>query len=575
MMENKIQSDLKTNLVELFSRYEFVISGHFWFNRFPEWIGSASDHISIIQKLKAKCYLWIRKVEKEWITFDSIKMHDWAEILDYDISKFNQQYQKAINFLENRLDLHDKNYWFEISVVSECTKWEWVWFTGTIMALLVSWIYYQNGKLSHEDLRDYEKFQASNLFKEITNLAHQCTIIAKDWNIWSAFLTVLAKWSHPYAYITDLKDELKYKDVDKSFEYAKQLPELFKVDNFPMENLPICWAIIYTWQKSDSLFAVRQKKFLEYFNLKYQNRFEQSEISSIDSQLKLWLEKSNYYEIEIRNLSNMSINILYIFEKIYRRWLQTSDVHWLIDILNWISKKYNSMEQDFDITNDFQKSCIKNWVSIDTFWLSPIYTNKYGGNYLVVFEDDSDLDVLETVLEDMKNNYPDIRIRETYDFVMPAKDGIVIEQDINNNIWKEIWKDLYVLLNNDNEQKFVSYTDINPKEQKWIFFDGVKNKVYVNWKVLTSKDIKSATTTIELFYYLLKSEDHEVKNNELWPSSFSWQQNQMESKIISPFVKYIKKIFGKELDIECSGSLREFYITLWKTDIPIQLVKKY
>jgi hypothetical protein len=29
---------------------------------------------------------------------------------------------------------------------------------------------------------------------------------------------------------------------------------------------------------------------------------------------------------------------------------------------------------------------------------------------------------LETVIEDMKNNYPDIKIRETYDFDMPAKD---------------------------------------------------------------------------------------------------------------------------------------------------------
>lgn len=574
-MGNRIQSDLKTNLEELFSRYEFVISGHFWFNRFPEWIGSASDHICIMQKLKSKCYLWIRKVEKKWITFGTVKMYDGAGVIDYDISKFRQQYRNAINFLENKLDLQDKNYWFEISIVSECTKWEWAWFTGTIMALLVSWIYYQDGKLTHEDLKNYEKFQASNLFREITNLAHQCTIIAKDWNIWSAFLTVLAKWSHPYAYITDLEDELKYEDVDKSFEYAKQLPELFKVDNFPMETLPICWAIVYTWQKSDSLFAVRQKKFLEYFNLKYQNRFEQSEISSINSQLKLWLEKSNYYETEIRNLSNMSIKILYIFEKIYRRWLQTSDIHWLIDILNWISKKYNSMEQDFDITRDFQKSCVQNWVSIDTFWFSPIYTNKYGGNYLVVFEDDSDLDILKTVLNRMKNDYPDIRIRETYDFDMPAKDWIVIEQDINNNIWKEIWKDLYVLLNNNNEQKFVSYTDINPKEQKWIFFDGVKNKIYVDGKVLTSKDIKSATTTIELFEHILKSENHEVKNNELWPSSFSGQQNQMESKIINPFVKYVKKVFGKDLDIECSGSLREFYVTLWKTDIPIQLVKKY
>ena len=574
-MKNKTQSILKSSLEELFSRYEFVISGHFWFNRFPEWIGSASDHISIIQKLKSKCYLWIRKVEKEWITFDSIKMCDWAEVLDYDMSKFNQQYEKALNFLENELNLLDKNYWFEISVVSESSKWEWVWFTWTIMALLVSGIYYQNGKFSREDLKDYKNFQASNLFIEINNLAHKCTIIAKDWNIWSAFSVALSEGSHPYVYITDLKDELNYQNVDKSCEYVKQLPELFKTENFPMKTLPICWAIVYTWQKSDSLFAVRQKKFLEYFNLRYQKWFEQLDISSVNSQLKLWLQKSNYYETEIRNLGNMSIKILYIFEKIYKRWLQTSDIHWLIDILNWISKRYNSMEQDFDITNDFQKACIENGVPLDTFWFSPIYTNKYGGNYLVVFEDDSDLDVLEAVLEDMKNNYPDIRIRETYDFVTPARDGIVIEQDVKNNIWKEIWKDLYVLLNNDNEQKFVSYTDINPKEQRWIFFDGVKNKVYVNGKALTSKDIKSAITTIELFEHILKSEDHEVKNNELWPSSFSGQQNQMESKIISPFVKYIKNVFGKELDIQCSGSLREFYVTLWKTDIPIQLVMKY
>lgn len=560
---------------ELFSRCEFVISWHFGFNRFPEWIGSASDHISIIQKLKSKCYLWIRKVEKEWITFNSVKMYDWEEIIDYNLEKFNQQYGKAISFLEDKLNLLDKNYWFEISVVSECMRWEWVWFTGTIMSLLVSGIYYENGNLSQKDLDNYEKFQNSSLFREINNLAHQCTIIAKNWNIWSAFFTALAQWSHPYAYITDIKDELNYEDVDKSFEYGKQLTELFNVRNFPMETLPVCWAIVYTWQKSSSSFAVWQKKFLEYANMEYQNWFEDLEISNIDSQLKLWLEKSNYYETKIRNLCNLSINMLYIMEKIYKKWTQNHDIHDLIKLLNVITKMYDNIERDFDVTEDFQKSCIENGVSKWIFWFSPIYTNRYGGNYLVVFEDDSDLDVLEAVLEDMKNNYPDIRIRETYDFDMPAKDGIVIEQDLSHWIWQELWWDLYVLIDNQWNQKFVQYTDVNPKGEKWIFFDGVKNKIYVNGKVLTSKDIKSATTTIELFEHILKSEDHSIKNNELWPSSFSGQQNQMESKIINPFVKYIKKIFGKELDIECSGSLREFYVTLWKTDISIQLVKKY
>ncbi|MBO7505488.1 hypothetical protein J6T66_05180 [bacterium] len=52
----------------------------------------------------------------------------------------------------------------------------------------------------------------------------------------------------------------------------------------------------------------------------------------------------------------------------------------------------------------------------------------------MVFEDDSDLDVLKTVLGGMKSTYPDIRIRETYDFDMPAKDGVVVEQDISKDI---------------------------------------------------------------------------------------------------------------------------------------------
>jgi hypothetical protein len=48
------------------------------------------------------------------------------------------------------------------------------------MSLLVSGIYYEDGRLSRENLKDYEKFQSSNLFREINNLAHQCTIIAKN-----------------------------------------------------------------------------------------------------------------------------------------------------------------------------------------------------------------------------------------------------------------------------------------------------------------------------------------------------------------------------------------------------------
>ena len=569
------KSGLKIALEDLFSSYELILSWHFWFNRFPEWISSTSNYISIKQKLKLKCYLWIKKVERKWIIFKDILMHNWEDLFEYDLDRFNRQYEKAIKFLESELKLWDKKFWYEVSIVSECLKWEWVWFTWTIMSLLISWIYYIENRLTIDLLSDYPKFQNSKIFKEINQLAHQWTIIAKYWNVWSAFYTTLVEWSHPYVYLTDSKDWLDYKQVPNTIEYGKDISVLFNAEDYPMKTIPFCRALVYTGQKSDSSFAVWQKKFLEYSNMEYQKWFNALEVSEIDSKLKQWLENTNYYETKIKNLDNMSINILNLFEKVYKNWAKNRYIHWLIGLMNLINTLYNDIEQDFDITKDFQNACIKNWVPIDTFWFSPVYTNKYWGNYLVIFEDDSDLEVLETVIESMKNNYPEIKIRESYDFETPAYEWLVIEQDITQNIGKESDEDLYVLINDKNEQKFVSYTNINPKEQKWIYLDGVKNKIYVNWKVLTSKEIKSATTTIELFEHLLKSEDHKIKNNELWPSSFSSQQNQMDSKIIIPFVKYVKKKLGKEFLLECSGSLREFYISLWKTNIDIQLVIKY
>jgi hypothetical protein len=35
--------------------------------------------------------------------------------------------------------------------------------------------------------------------------------------------------------------------------------------------------------------------------------------------------------------------------------------------MNFINELYNDIEQDFDITKDFENACIKNGVSLDTF----------------------------------------------------------------------------------------------------------------------------------------------------------------------------------------------------------------
>ena len=443
------------------------------------------------------------------------------------------------------------------------------------MALLVSWLYYLDWRISADLLKDYEKFQNSSVFREIKTLAHQCAWLSNNPGTWPSFLTTLVEGSHPHVYLCDNKNEWHYSDLQYLDEYYKDLPEIFGVKSSKIKTLPLRWALIYTWQKVDLWFVSWQREFVKYANLEYQKWYEQQEFGQIDNWLKSRFEKADYFELKVKNLNNMSINVLHAMGNIYKKWVQNVYVHELIRVMNFINELYNDIEQDFDITKDFENACIKNGVSLDTFWFCPILTNKYGGDYLVLFEDDSDLDTLIAVMDNMKNLYPDIRIREIYDFESPAKDGIVIEQDISLGIWNRKISDLFVLVDSEGVQKFVSYTDIDPSKEKWIFLDAVKNKVYMNWKPLSSKDIKSATTTIELFYHLLKSPEKKIKNNELWPSSFSWQENQMISKIISPFVSCVKKGFGKEFPLTCSGSLREFYIMLWDTSIPIKLVKKY
>jgi len=568
------QQKTKEFIQNLFTQCEFIISGHFWFNWFPAGISTTSSHINIKQKLKSKMYLWIRKISKKWITIKEINMFDWINIVKYDLSKFSEQYWLAIEFIQEELNLLNYNYGFEITVFSECFRWEWVWFTWTIMSLLVSWIYCIIWKLSSDTLRDYKMFEQSQLFKNIKNLSHQATRIVKKWDTGSAFVTALLETTHPHIYICEEVKWMDYKDVVWIQDCYQTLPEVFWEKYPSYDTLPIRRALVYTGQKSNTLFVQWQRKFLENINLEYQSWIEQKKFWEINNSLKSNLDKINYFQTKIQNLNDMSINILYLLEKIYKRGVQNLYIHELIKNMNLINKLYNDIEQDFDITNDFENACAMEHVSPENFWFFPIYTNKYGGNYLVIFEDDSDLRVLENVIHNMKNIYPDIIIREIYDFDDPAKDGLKIEQNIYENLQWGDNRDLYVLIDNYKNQKFVSYSDIDPQKEPGIFCDMVSNKLYVNWQKLTSKELKSASTTIELFEHLLQSKDGKIKNNELWPSSFTSQQNQMLGKIIYPFVKYIKTTLWKDLPLWSVWSLREYYITLWETDIPIKLIKK-
>jgi hypothetical protein len=125
------------------------------------------------------------------------------------------------------------------------------------------------------------------------------------------------------------------------------------------------------------------------------------------------------------------------------------------------------------------------------------------------------LETLEQVIETMKGIRPTIRIAQYYDRETPPSEGITVEQNLYQQKLSERSTDNYVLLDNTGNQKFINYTDIDPLETKGLFLDAVRGKVYINGKQQTSKEIKSQTTTIEIFDHLLQSAEGRIKNNEL------------------------------------------------------------
>lgn len=574
VVKSPIQKQFPGVYKDLFSQYELVLSGHFGFNRFPPGIWHVDSFISIKQKIDSKCYVGIRKVAQKWITIENIQMYNGEVFVPYERELIDAHYQTWLDILSQHMGVDKKSYGYQITILSESTRGEWLWFSWTIFSLMTTGVGILVGKYKSTLLDDYEKFEKSTDFHEIKTIAHKCVWETKHGNSGPSYYTTLLQTSHPHLYLSDSHNIDKIDDIKFIKEYYRDIPEMLHIEQPVFSTLPIRWVMIYTWQRANTNMVEKQKQFTRIKNKNYSERFSSQDWEGIHTNLHKIFSQYNYYETIMNAINAMSTKTLYIFSHIYQHGPRVEYIHELINHLNTIHSLYNDVEEDSDIVDDFFTGCMEVNISPDMFGMFPIYTSKFGGNYIVVFEDESDLQVLEDVVEKMKPKYPHIRIASKYNFDTPPYQGIVIEQNMLQLQTSENTENVYMMIDNHWEQKFCVYADIEPEKTTGLFLDAIKNKVYLNGKALTSKDIKSQTTTIEIFDMILQDTDHTIKNNELGPSTFSGQQNQMLGKIIYPLTKLVQKEMREEFPLECSGSLREFWIKLWKTKIPVVLIKK-
>ncbi len=130
-------------------------------------------------------------------------------------------------------------------------------------------------------------------------------------------------------------------------------------------------------------------------------------------------------------------------------------------------------------------------------------------------------------------------------------------------------------IKNKISEESIDY-NIAIKKNDWLLLDTITNKIYLLWKKLNSKEIRSQSWTIELFKVLLDDNNigNEIYNSDLPSSSYSKNKNEMLSKIILPLRNVINKKTGKDIKLDCHGSLVNFALKLKNSNIKIHFLEK-
>ncbi len=112
------------------------------------------------------------------------------------------------------------------------------------------------------------------------------------------------------------------------------------------------------------------------------------------------------------------------------------------------------------------------------------------------------------------------------------------------------------------------------KEEIDLLLDNINHKIFIKGKTLTSKQLPSQKTAIEILKILLENQQSSITSNKLPRSSYSTNRNDMQGKIIGPLKKLVKKYTKKDLDLKTNGTLIKFYLKINLDDLKISIIDK-
>lgn len=582
MNTESLQKHCRKEYEDFFAKNDLVLSGNFNCSRSPVGVGKPNAIFSIKQKLPTKCYVWFSKNNQKKITIDEISFFDLIkqEFVHENFKNVHKQYEVLINHINTFLKKHAIEHGYTISIISENMRGHGIGFSWTMVALLALWLFLLAKKVTIQEVENYEKFLASDIYKEIHILARELDFIARYGNsLGTNSLSAFLPTPNPIVFFTEYVDSHgKIEEIENKKTFYKDLCEECKTEATPIEStLPMDYAMVFSGQEShtDTVEYYRNKDLvttktiLDGWKNMYYKKWWDLPSNKVFSQDFIGDTYDN-------SLMIINFKLLDSFKHILNDSYHIQNVKTFAEVINDYRRHSAIIEKQSDFAEDFIYAYTTESKShAPIIGMMPVYSGKFWGGYLVMMPKGTYREIIEKTVINIQQKHPDCRIEYASWIDGKASDGVKIEQHISEGLFSSyIQKDKVYVKSTIGKNYIGDYNEIINSLKEGLILNTINNKMYLNGKKLDSNDLKSQTTTINILCMLLNNIGNDISNKELEISSYSKNKNEMLGKIIIPLIAFLEKEMGERLPLICKGSIYDFYIKLNPTTIPIHIISK-
>jgi hypothetical protein len=559
------------------------------------WLWDNYKWLKIKQKIPLRIYVWINKIKDPKIKFNNIHYFDILEekFIKYPIMEYAPFFYHYYKFLKNEyLDDILIKWWLEINILSETSRWLWLGFISISFLWLIlcfeDYYYWFNTINNKQKLM--ESLNIKNSINKILKKSIKYNINTYNSNKWEINIFIenqISSFFDSKYPIISFSEDINYKnDINinniKLFWY--KLNELSNLPYIPF--IPIDHGIIYSWKpvlvdhiiNSDENSITWTGDIKTKLNNFFTNDLEELFPSNKPKFYKHFIDtkddiiKENYWDL----MWSISLELLNTMLKIYSNKYTESSLTNFIEAIdkvrfwNYISRKSSHTFKNF-ISN------IRSYFKSNTkvIWISPNDTTImwWTINFVLPLEWFRK-DIIESIKKTKeKINWVTLIYSSWLDWNMQT--WFKVEQDLKKWIYSKFLDNTYELIHFDKkttiwQDELLSFL----LNTNWIILNKIDNKIYIDWKKLTSKNLVSQNTTIEIVEKLINNIWKDISNKNLSVSSYSQNKNEINTKIIKPFIKLIKSKKWIELKINIIWDRTNFILNMEPIKINIYIIKE-